>query len=203
MRKIGVLPRAKPPDEQGVAIMPVRPEFNPDYLYFVTTSAERHVKLFGSESAARILLGSLNFLRSNGRMNLFAFVVMPNHIHFIARSGNGRTLSDILRDFKRHTARQIIRQAQTQSNQEVLRLFEELNQDVRQQHKVWEDGYDAREIYSPAFLEQKMDYIHYNPCQPHWQLVAVPEDYPWSTAKFYLADQPAVIPVDDVREIFL
>ncbi len=88
--------------------MPVRPEFNPDYLYFVTTSAEKHAHIFKQEKVVRILLSSLDFLRTNGRMNLFAFVVMPNHIHFIGKFSKEHTLIDMIRDFKRHTARQII-----------------------------------------------------------------------------------------------
>jgi hypothetical protein len=77
-----------------------------------------------------------------------------------------------------------------------------LNKDLRQEYKVWEDRYDARDVFSVEFLQQKMDYIHHNPCQAHWNLVARPEDYPWSSARFYIADQPAVIPVDDVRDLF-
>lgn len=94
------------------------------------------------------------------------------------------------------------RQSHMQDNLEMLALFTDQNQDRRQEYKVWEDGYDARDVYSFGFLEQKMNYIHYNPCQPHWRLVELPEEYPWSSAKFYLAEKPSVIPVDDVRELF-
>jgi hypothetical protein len=45
-----------------------------------------------------------------------------------------------------------------------------------------------------------MDYIHLNPCQPQWKLVEDPVDYIWSSARFYMADLSAIIPVDDVRE---
>ena len=71
-----------------------------------------------------------------------------------------------------------------------------------QNFKVWHDGYDAREVFSPEFLEQKLNYLHHNPCQEHWNLAALPEDYPWSSARYYLSDEPSIIPVDDVREEF-
>ena len=87
--------------------MPVRPNFNPDYLYFVTTTAERHIHIFKSESIIRIILDSLHYLHTNGHMGLFAFVIMPNHVHFIGRFSKEHSLSDVMRDFKRHTARQI------------------------------------------------------------------------------------------------
>ena len=90
--------------------MPVRPNFNPDYLYFVTTTAKKHIHIFKRELIIRIILDSLHFLRTSERMKLFVFVIMPNHVHLICKFSKEHPLSDVMRDFKRHTARQIIRQ---------------------------------------------------------------------------------------------
>ena len=183
--------------------MPVHPNFNADYLYFITTKAEQHAHLFKRESIIRIILNSVHFLRTDGRMKLFVFVIMPNHIHMIVKLLQEYTISDLLRDFKRHTARQIIRQFQAENKTDTLGILQRLNKDPRQDFKVWEDRYDARNVFSVGFLEQKMNYIHHNPCQPHWNLAAQPEAYPWSSARFYMADKPSVIPVDDVRDLFV
>ncbi len=181
--------------------MPVRPNFNPDFLYFVTTTAEKHVHIFERESIVRIILDSLHFLRTSGRMKLCGFVVMPNHIHLIGRFDRDYTLSDMMRDFKRHTARQIVRQFMAERLEDHLETLRSLNTHDGQEYKIWEDGYDARDVFSPWFLMQKMDYIHYNPCQPHWKLASTPEEYPWSSAQFYILDKPCVIPVDDARDM--
>jgi hypothetical protein len=109
----------------------------------------------------------------------------------------------MMRDFKRHTARQIIRQLQAEEKKETLQLLQGFNKDSRQDFKVWEDQYDGRNVFSVKFLEQKMNYIHHNPCQPHWSLAGVPEEYPWSSARCYIADKPCVIPVDDMREMLV
>jgi len=183
--------------------MPVRPNFNPDYLYFITTKAERHVHIFKRESIIRIIIDSLHFLRTSGRVKLFVFVIMPNHIHLIIKLSKEYTISDMIRDFKRHTARQIIRQLLAENETDTLKLLQRLNKDNRQDYKIREDQYDARDVFSPEFLEQKMDYIHHNPCQPQWKLAELPEEYPWSSARFYIADKPSVIPVDDVRDLFI
>jgi len=183
--------------------MPVRPNFNPDYLYFVTTTAERHVHIFKRESIIRIILDSLHFLRTSKRMELFVFVIMPNHIHLIGKFSKEHPLSDVMRDFKRHTARQIIRQLMAEEKTEKLGLLQSLNQDNRQEYKVWEDGYDARDVFSQDFLSQKMEYIHFNPCRPKWDLAGTPEEYPWSSARYYVLDKPSVIPVDDVRDLLV
>jgi len=183
--------------------MPVRPNFNPDYLYFITTKAEQYTHIFKRESIIRIILDSLHFLRTSGRMKLFIFVIMPNHIHLICRFSKAHTISGMVRDFKRHTARLIIRQLQAENNTDSLNILQKLNKDTRQNFKVWEDRYDARDVFSVEFLEQKMNYIHHNPSQPHWKLAESPEEYPWSSARFYFLDKPSVIPVDDVRDLFV
>ena len=183
--------------------MPVRPNFNPDYLYFVTSTAVEHFHLFQQDSIKRILVDSLHFLRTKRRMNLYVFVIMPNHIHFIARFSKEYKLSDGLRDFKRHTARCILRELCAQRATHTLTLLRQTINDPRQEYKVWEAGYDARDIFSVEFLQQKMDYIHWNPCQLKWKLTSVPEDYLWSSAPFYVAGKSTIIPIDDVRSLFV
>ena len=106
-----------------------------------------------------------------------------------------------MRDFKRHTARQIIRQFKAKEETSKLDLLQKLNKDSGQEYKIWEDRFDARNVFSIEFLQQKMDSVHYNPCQPHWNLAESPEEYPWSSARFYILDQLSVIPVDDVRDL--
>jgi len=183
--------------------MPVKPNFNPDYLYFVTTNVVGHIHLFKREDFIRIVLDSFHYLRTVKKIQIFVFVIMPNHIHFIARFREEYTLSDAMRDFKRHTARQIIRQLQAENDQKISDVLRKASNDKNQEFKVWEDGYDARDIFSVEFLEQKMNYIHYNPCQSQWKLVDIPEEYLWSSAQFYLVDTPATILVDDVRDLFV
>ncbi len=184
--------------------MPVKPNFDPANLYFITTSAVGHAHLFRRDVIKRIVADSLNFMRARGWVRLYVFVIMPNHIHVIVRFLEGHTLSDVLRDFKKHTAKQIVRQYQAEGNQQVLMFLEQAAAHVPdQRYKVWEDGYDARDVFSPGFLRQKMDYCHSNPCQPHWQLAELPEQYPWSSARYYVLGEPAIIAVDDVRELLV
>jgi len=87
--------------------MPVKPNFNPDYLYFVTTNAIKHAHLFKRDVIKLILLDSFHYLQTNGRMKLFSFVIMPNHNHLTGKFGEEYSLSDAMRDFKKFTARQI------------------------------------------------------------------------------------------------
>jgi REP element-mobilizing transposase RayT len=181
--------------------MPVRPDFNPDNLYFITTTAVQRLHLFRRPVIKRIIIDSLNYMRVQNWLKLHIFVVMPNHVHLIVRCLHEHTLSSTLRDFKKHTAQQIIRQFQAENNGRALSVLEQAANHIPDQwYKVWEDGYDARDIFSQGFLRQKAEYCHNNPCQPQWALVERPEQYPWSSARYYLLGEPAIIPVDDVSE---
>ncbi|MDQ3005811.1 MAG: transposase, partial [Chloroflexota bacterium] len=144
--------------------MPVKPNFNPDYLYFVTTTTVGHAHLFRSDLIKQILVDSFHHLQTTGRIKLFVFVIMPNHIHIIAQFSKEYPLSDVMRDFKKFTARQVYRQFIAEGNNKMLDMLRKEGEKVKQEYKVWEDGYDARDIFSVEFLQQKMDYIHHNPC---------------------------------------
>lgn len=176
----------------------------PGNLYFITTTAVQRAHLFRRDVIKRIIADSLSYIRVHHWTALYVFVTMPNHIHIIVRFLGDHVLSDVMRDFKKHTAKQIIRQYQTENNRRALAFLEQAASHIPdQRYKVWEDGYDARDVFSSGFLEQKMEYSHNNPCQPHWQLVERPEQYPWSSARYYLLDEPAIIAVDDVRELLV
>lgn len=180
----------------------VRPNFDPANLYFVTTSAVWRAHIFQRDVVKRIIVDSLSYMRVNHWLRLYAFVVMPNHVHLIAQFLDGHVLSDVMREFKKHTSKQIIRQYHAENNHRALRLLERAAHDIPdQQYKVWEDGYDARDVFSPDFLRQKAEYIHNNPCQPHWQLAARPEEYPWSSARYYVLGEPSIIAIDDMSEL--
>ena len=57
-------------------------------------------------------------------------------------------------------------------------------------YKVWQDGNDAQEIHTTAFLDEKMNYIHNNPIKA--ELVGRPEDYLYSSARDYSGEKGLV-----------
>jgi REP element-mobilizing transposase RayT len=175
-----------------------RPDFNPDHLYFVTTSAVQHRHLFSREVMKRLIVDSLDCMRLRRRFKLYAFVVMPNHVHAILQCRPEDPVADVMRDLKKHTADRVLRHYRAEGSRSVLDfLAPAAVYDNKQRYKVWEDGYNAKDVFSAKFLRQKMDYMHNNPCQPQWKLVDRAEDYVWSSARFYLLEEPAIIPVDN------
>jgi putative transposase len=179
-----------------------RPNFNPEHLYFITTTAAGHLKLFERDVAKRLILDALDWLRLSGRLKIYGFVIMPNHLHCLAQFQADDPLAAVIRDFKRHCADRLLRQLQVEQNEAALkRLAAKPTDKGKSHHRVWDAGYNAKDAVSQAFLLQKLEYIHNNPCQPRWRLSESPAGYIWSSARFYLTDEPSIIPVDDVRQL--
>jgi putative transposase len=178
-----------------------RPDFQPTHLYFITTKAIGYAHVFKRDVIKRLLLDTFDSFRLQKRWKLYCFVIMPNHFHCIAQFTAADPLDDVIRDYKKQTADRIIRHFKAEGNQQALTwLAAQVESSSKQLHKVWEDGYNAKDVVTENFLQQKMTYIHNNPCQPHWTLSQTPEDYLWSSARFYHTDQPSIIPIDDVRK---
>jgi len=160
----------------------------PGGLYFMTMTVVDWVDVFTRPVYRHIIVDALRFCQENKGLKLYAWVLMSNHLHLIAAAEEGKNLSDILRDFKQFTSRKIIATIQEEPEsrrQWLLHRFEfnaKLNPKVRH-YKVWQEGNEAKEIYSNDFLEQKLEYIHQNPVRAEW--VNEPEHYRYSSAGNY------------------
>jgi REP element-mobilizing transposase RayT len=84
--------------------------------HFVTCSIVEWLPVFISEKYFRIITDSLKHCHNHKALAVNAYVVMPTHFHAILTAQENQ-LSDIVRDFKRHTSRKISEQLQTDGNQ--------------------------------------------------------------------------------------
>jgi REP element-mobilizing transposase RayT len=170
----------------------------PDHLYFITASICGWKHLFIETTYAEIVVNSLAWLRKEKRMFLYAFVLMPSHLHAIIQPVD-RSIGKLLQDFASFTAHAILYQLRSDNRQELLAFFHEQRRDNREEHSIWQDV-QAKNIYSEKFLNQKLEYIHQNPVAEEWNLVEDRAEYKYSSACFYDEDQQPIIEVDNIRE---
>ena len=90
---------------------------------------------------------------------------MSSHLHMIARADGSFTLSEILRDFKKFTAKAIIQQIieEPESRREwLLRAFTKTGNNLKRNknYKFWQDGNQSKEIQTNDFLSEKVNYIY-------------------------------------------
>lgn len=158
-------------------------------IYFLTLTVEDWVDVFTRPIYKHIIVESLEYCQNEKGLEIYSWCLMSNHLHLIAgtkRSENN--LSDILRDFKKFTSKNII--VAIKNNPESRRKWMldrfifagKFNKKIKE-FKFWQDGNEPKEIYSTEFMEQKLDYIHNNPVVAG--LVEMPEHYKYSSAKDY------------------
>ncbi|MGQ0602279.1 MAG: transposase [Anaerolineales bacterium] len=172
-------------------------QHDPTHLYFVTATVCGWKHLFAHSPYAEIVLNSLSWLRCKKRMLLFAFVVMPSHLHWIAKPVD-RTISEVIQDFGSFTAHEILKRLKADQSRDLLKFFHDQRRDRCHQHSIWQD-IQAKNIHSHQFLRQKLDYIHNNPLDKQWRLAATPAEYRYSSACYYDLNAPPIIEVDDIR----
>ena len=168
------------------------------YAYFVTWTIVDWLRLLNKEPYRKIVLDALNYLRTNKSTQLNAFVVMPTHLHAVLWPKIGISLSDVTRDFKRFTSREISREANRQNAKEFIDVFKRARNENRAQdistYQVWREGSHQEAIFTETFARQKIDYIHLNPVRAG--LVKTAEEWHFSSATAYLLGEETYPPTD-------
>jgi putative transposase len=168
--------------------------------FFVTTTCYKWYHLLASDSCKRIVIDSISFLNQKYSSSLLGYVIMPNHIHLILFFKNGSRLSDWMRDLKKFTSVKIRQEIEREGD---LALLESLRvADRKQVFKVWEDRFDDVILPDSKLLDIKLNYIHLNPMQQHWNLVSKPEDYRFSSARFYELGELGDVSVCHYKDYF-
>jgi putative transposase len=171
---------------------------NINHLYFVTASISGWRHLLAEPKYVQIVLDSLVWLQSEKRILLFAFVIMPSHLHLILKP-ESKTIGDVVQDFGSYTAHAILHELHKEKRDNLLQHFYEQRRDTRHKHSIWQD-IQAKNIYSSKFLFQKMEYIHSNPVSKAWKLVDDRTEYKYSSACFYDNKITPMIPINDINE---
>jgi putative transposase len=161
---------------------------DPEGLYFVTSAVVEWVDVFTRENYRDIFIESIKYCQKEKGLIVYAWVLMSNHFHIIARAGEGKDLSDILRDFKKHTSREIIKAIDDPRESRrgwMLWLFRSAGQRNTNNvnYQFWQQDNRPIELTSNEMMEQRLKYIHENPVRAG--MVRQEEDFIYSSAIDY------------------
>ena len=156
--------------------------------FFITITIAGWIDVFTRLNQKQCIIKALQYCQFNKGLEIYAYCLMSNHIHLLCKGTNGFVLSDIVRDFKKYTSKQIIQIIinEPESRREwMLTYFQKACEHLKreQQYKVWQNGYHAELVRSNWFLQQKINYIHNNPVKA--KIVTLPENYYFSSARNY------------------
>lgn len=162
---------------------------NQDSLHFLTCTVVDWINVFDKPAYTKIVIDSFNYCIENKGLNLYAWCLMPNHLHFIGRSTTGLKLQDIIRDFKKFTSKRIIESIflneEEPKKSMLLNKFRSIGKanNNNTYHQFWQQHNHPIELNTNKLMDQKLQYIHLNPVKA--ELVKEPEDYPYSSAIDY------------------
>ncbi len=161
-------------------------------VYFLTFTVVEWVDVFTRKEYKIQIVDSLNYCIDNKGLEVFSWCLMSNHLHIVCRAGNGYKLSDIIRDFKKFTAKAIINlviEGPESRKDWLLYRFQYAakfnNKNIT--YKFWQDTNHAILLDSNYLIDQKIEYIHNNPVKA--LIVSKAEDYLFSSARDYSGEK--------------
>ena len=158
---------------------------NTDYSYFITLTVVGWIDIFTRKCYCDVVIDSWKYCMEQKGLEIFAYVIMPSHIHMVARSLNG-DLNKILRDSKSFTSKKIlglIEQMPGESRREwLLYMFKYFAKYQKQNetYSFWQKTNHPIELDYPGIINQKMEYIHNNPVEAGY--VTNPQSWYYSSA---------------------
>ena len=164
------------------------------HVRFLTFSCFHRLPLLRNDAIKGAFVESLVASRERTGFRLFAWVVMPEHVHLLITPRLPEyPVSVLLRDLKSHLANRVLRRWRETGAPILDRLS-----DSRGKARFWQvgGGYD-RNVFSDNELFEKLAYIHANPVRRG--LVSSETEWAWSSARWYSTlKETALIEIDPI-----
>ena len=151
-------------------------------LYFTTATIKGWKHLLKKDEYKLLITSSLEFLVKEKSVMIFAFVIMPNHIHIVWQMMPDCDLEKVQQRLLKFTAQQI-KFDLVANHPLVLAQFKVERKDRK--YQFWKERPLSVALFHDKIAEQKINYIHFNPVQEKWNLAKIPSEYRFSSASLY------------------
>jgi REP element-mobilizing transposase RayT len=158
--------------------------------HFLTLEVCGGIDLFTKKVYRDILIDAFKYAQQHHQLILNGYVIMCNHIHLVGRANDQqkKTLSDIIRDFKKfthHTMFPIIESGQEERQGWMIHQFAYFGKynPNNESKQIWTNNNHPEECFTKEFTDVKLNFIHQNPVRAG--IVGKAEDYIYSSASNY------------------
>ena len=160
---------------------------------FITAVTKDRLPVFRTDAIRVVTCKALEEARNSGQFLIFAYVIMPDHLHLLTNCPN--TSADILRYVKGLTGRRVIDYLKEQGYDSSLAKLRHEQWKRNHSHSLWQQEKNVLSIFSEAMFMQKVNYIHLNPVRA--DLVDRAVDYRWSSTRIWqrraVEDEPLAV----------
>ena len=144
---------------------------------FLTTTVLDFVLAFERYQVRTAMAKAILRECKRSQVRLPAFVVMPHHIHMVARMPTGLPASAFMRNFKPRCTN-AVRPLLTPEERAQFSDQRGLNRNA-----FWQRSFRGKLVQNPRMFSACLIYVHWNPVRAGY--VKVPADYRWSSAKMW------------------
>ncbi|MGA2423786.1 MAG: transposase [Terriglobales bacterium] len=160
------------------------------HLHFITCSCYRRLPFLRTASSRDRLLSILEQTRQRYRFVVVGYVVMPEHIHLLLTEPEVGTPSTVMQVLKQRTAHALLPKCK-RSDPRPRSLFP----DRLQRRVFWQARFYDFNVWTTKKRIEKLRYMHRNPVNRG--LVEKPEQWRWSSYRFYLLDEAGPVRVNE------
>jgi len=161
-------------------------------FHFVTFGCNGKRKLLNTPFSRQIVISVLSDLVKKNSVKVSAFAIMPDHVHAVLWFEADNNLPTVMQVWKHLSAHYLIQYYEKYSP--ALLTYLKSVQNGREITKVWTRKYYDYCIESEEKFLEKLNYIHNNPVRK--ELAKEPEDYAWSSARYYSSGKSVGIKID-------
>jgi REP element-mobilizing transposase RayT len=182
-----------------------KPHIYQQGYYFITFTNTNWLPLIQLTNAYDLIYSWFDYLKQHQHY-IVSYVIMPNHIHLmLAYKGGVISLNTLVGNGKRFIGQEIIKRLKADGAAGIFRQLEEVHNhsDIRKEKRyaVFKTSFDVILCYTQKFIQQKINYIHANPCSKKWMLAPNASDYLHSSACYYETGKQGAYPVISTMEL--
>lgn len=155
------------------------------HLHFITCSCYRRLPFLRSARARDQFLSIFEQTRQRYRFVVVGYVVMPEHVHLLINEPEIGTPSTVMQVLKQRTAR-VLLPKQKRRDPHQREMFGEAPQ-----RAFWQARFYDFNVWTEKKRLEKLRYMHENPVKRG--LVDSPEQWRWSSHRFYVLDEPGPV----------
>jgi len=163
---------------------------------YITLVTKDRLPVFRTDRMKHILCNALEEARRSINLLLFAYVIMPDHLHLL--TNRITTTSNILRVIKGLSARRLIDHLKAEEKTSSLAKLRHARREREYRYSLWQIEKNVLPVFSEGMFRQKVNYVHLNPVRAGLSERA--EEYRWSSARIWQGcareDEPLLVDKD-------
>ena len=161
-------------------------------LHFITCSCYKRLPYLGTPERRNLLLTVTEAMRQRYQFAVVGYVVMPEHMHLLISEPQTGTPSTVMQAIKLSFSKRVLKARVPHFSRAVCARSGAFPSDeTGDSHHLWTRRFYDFNLWSQPKESEKLHYMHQNPVVRG--LVQSPEQWPWSSYRFYAYGEQNVI----------